>query len=154
MFFSEVVKAPQWVTLKGLRDERDRTHPAWAADQADLDDALAGANFLRSAKMPTVTRCSCKSRCGARVTPRSGGGRGDGAIALHGFAGFAKHQAGLSSLERMRTRVTKKAWFGPKGLVGWGWNIVSWEGGLVTFLFLGTSDAFDALDNGSACERV
>ena len=54
----------------------------------------------------------------------------------------------------MRTRVTKKAWFGPKGLVGWGWNIVSWEGGLVTFLFLGTSDAFDALDNGSACERV
>ena len=47
MFFSEVVKALQWVTLKGLRDELDRTHPAWAADQADLDDALAGANFLR-----------------------------------------------------------------------------------------------------------
>jgi hypothetical protein len=83
----------------------------------------------------------------------------------------------------MRTRVTKKAWSGPKGLVGWGWNIVSWEGGLVTLLFLGlmvayavilqggsrirpsdatigtqfgkeTGDAFDALDNGSACERV
>lgn len=52
MFFSEVVKALQWVTLKGLRDEFDRTHPAWAADQADLDDALAGANFRRSAKMP------------------------------------------------------------------------------------------------------
>jgi hypothetical protein len=46
MFFSEVVKALQWVTLKGLRDELDRRHPAWAADQADLDDALAGANFL------------------------------------------------------------------------------------------------------------
>jgi hypothetical protein len=94
MFFSEVVKALQRVTLKGLRDELDRTHPAWAADQADLDDALAGANFLRSAKIPTVTRCSRKSRFGAQVTLRSGGGRGDGAIALHGFVGFAKHQAG------------------------------------------------------------
>jgi hypothetical protein len=28
MFFSEVVKPPQWVTLKELRDELDRTHPA------------------------------------------------------------------------------------------------------------------------------
>jgi hypothetical protein len=37
----------------------------------------------------------------------------------------------------MRTRVTKKAWFGPKRFVGWGWSIVSWEGGLVTLLFLG-----------------
>jgi hypothetical protein len=70
-----------------------RTRP-WAAEQADLDDPLAGAKFLRSAKMLTVTRCSRKSRCGARVTLRSGDGRGDGAIALHGFAGFAKHHAG------------------------------------------------------------
>jgi hypothetical protein len=150
MFFSEVVKALQWVTLKGLRDELDRRHPAWAADQADLDDALAGANFLSAAKTPTVTRCSRKSRCGARVILPSGRGRGDGALALHGFAGFAKHQAGLSSLERMRTRVTKKAWFGPKGLVGWGWNIVSWEGGLVTFLFLGLMVAYAVMLQGGS----
>jgi hypothetical protein len=35
----------------------------------------------------------------------------------------------------MRTRVTDKAWFGPKRYLGWGWRITSWEGGLVTAVF-------------------
>ena len=37
----------------------------------------------------------------------------------------------------MRTRVTRKAWFGPKQILGWGWTPVSWEGWLVTTVFLG-----------------
>ena len=37
----------------------------------------------------------------------------------------------------VRTRVTKKAWFGPKRLIGWGWSIASWEGRLVTAVVLG-----------------
>ncbi len=35
----------------------------------------------------------------------------------------------------MRTRVTAKAWFGPKRYLGWGWTPVSWEGWLVTGIF-------------------
>ena len=37
----------------------------------------------------------------------------------------------------VRTRVTKKAWFGPKRLIGWGWSIARWEGRLVTAVVLG-----------------
>ena len=37
----------------------------------------------------------------------------------------------------MTTRVTKKAWFGPKKYVGWGWRIVSWEGRLTTAVLVG-----------------
>ncbi len=33
-------------------------------------------------------------------------------------------------------RVTSKPWFGPKRRLGWGWRIVSWEGRLVSAVFL------------------
>ena len=36
----------------------------------------------------------------------------------------------------MPMRVTKKAWFGPKRVLGWGWTPVSWEGWLTMGLFL------------------
>jgi ABC-type uncharacterized transport system permease subunit len=36
----------------------------------------------------------------------------------------------------MPLRVTKKPWFGPKQTLGWGWRPVSWEGWLVTGVFL------------------
>ena len=36
----------------------------------------------------------------------------------------------------MSLRVTKKAWFGPKTVLGWGWSPVSWEGGLVSAGFI------------------
>jgi hypothetical protein len=80
--------------IEGVRDELARTHPAWAAEQAVLMMPFAGADCLRSANMALVTRCSCKSSRCARVTLRSGDERGDGAMALHGFAGFARHQVG------------------------------------------------------------
>jgi hypothetical protein len=35
----------------------------------------------------------------------------------------------------MSRRITKKAWFGPKKYVGWGWSITSWEGRVVTGVF-------------------
>ena len=35
----------------------------------------------------------------------------------------------------MRRR-TKEPWFGPKRTLGWGWTPVSWQGWLVTLLFL------------------
>ncbi len=36
----------------------------------------------------------------------------------------------------MPMRVTKKAWFGPKRVLGWGWTPVSWEGWLTMGVFL------------------
>lgn len=39
--------------------------------------------------------------------------------------------------ELVRTRVTKKAWFGPKRVIGWGWSVASWEGRVATAAFLG-----------------
>ncbi len=36
----------------------------------------------------------------------------------------------------MPLRVTKKPWFGPRQTLGWGWTPVSWEGWLVTGVFL------------------
>ena len=36
----------------------------------------------------------------------------------------------------MRTRVTKKAWFGPKRQVGWGWSVASWEGRITSAVFI------------------
>jgi hypothetical protein len=36
----------------------------------------------------------------------------------------------------MRTRITSKAWFGPKKYLGWGWRPTSWEGWLTTAVFV------------------
>lgn len=36
----------------------------------------------------------------------------------------------------MSLRVTSKAWFGPKKVLGWGWSPTSWEGGLVSAGFI------------------
>jgi hypothetical protein len=36
----------------------------------------------------------------------------------------------------MRTRITSKAWFGPRTSFGWGWRPTSWEGWLTTAVFL------------------
>jgi len=36
----------------------------------------------------------------------------------------------------MSLRVTRKAWFGPKRVLGWGWSPVSWEGGFVSAAFI------------------
>jgi len=33
-------------------------------------------------------------------------------------------------------RVTRKAWFGPKKTVGWGWRPQSWEGWVSTAVFV------------------
>lgn len=33
-------------------------------------------------------------------------------------------------------RLTKKAWFGPKKLIGWGWAPASWEGSAVVIVYL------------------
>ena len=30
--------------------------------------------------------------------------------------------------------VTKRAWFGPKKYIGWGWNVSTWQGVVVTVL--------------------
>ena len=35
----------------------------------------------------------------------------------------------------MPRRITKKSWFGPKKLVGWGWRVTSWQGWVVTGVF-------------------
>lgn len=32
--------------------------------------------------------------------------------------------------------LTKKAWFGPKRYLGWGWTPASWEGWLVTLVYV------------------
>lgn len=36
----------------------------------------------------------------------------------------------------MGIRMTSKAWFGPKRVAGWGWSIRTWQGGVVTAIFL------------------
>ena len=33
-------------------------------------------------------------------------------------------------------RLTKKAWFGPKKWIGWGWSPVSWEGWMVILVYI------------------
>jgi hypothetical protein len=33
-------------------------------------------------------------------------------------------------------RLTRKPWFGPKRLIGWGWAPASWQGWLVMAVFL------------------
>ena len=38
---------------------------------------------------------------------------------------------------RSMRRRTKEPWFGPKRSLGWGWTPVSWQGWVVTLLFLG-----------------
>jgi hypothetical protein len=34
-------------------------------------------------------------------------------------------------------RVTKQPWFGPKRLIGWGWTVRSWQGAVVSVVFVG-----------------
>jgi hypothetical protein len=36
----------------------------------------------------------------------------------------------------MVPRLTKKPWFGPRRLPGWGWSPVTWQGWLVIVVFL------------------
>jgi hypothetical protein len=36
----------------------------------------------------------------------------------------------------MSLRVTRRAWFGPKKVLGWGFSPISWEGGLVSAGFI------------------
>jgi len=38
-------KPLQWMTLQELRDELERTRPAWDAEVADLDGVLAGSEL-------------------------------------------------------------------------------------------------------------
>ena len=38
-------KPVQWMTLQELRDELERTRPAWAAGQTDQDGLLAGGQL-------------------------------------------------------------------------------------------------------------
>lgn len=33
-------------------------------------------------------------------------------------------------------RITNKAWFGPKRLIGWGWTFKSWEGAVASAVFV------------------
>ncbi len=33
-------------------------------------------------------------------------------------------------------RMTRTPWFGPKKVIGWGWTPTSWQGVLVTIVFL------------------
>ena len=39
-------KPVQWMTLPELRDELERTHPAWEAEVADLDGVLVDGQLL------------------------------------------------------------------------------------------------------------
>jgi hypothetical protein len=34
-------------------------------------------------------------------------------------------------------RITQKPWFGPKRHLGWGWTVQSWQGAVVTVIFVG-----------------
>jgi hypothetical protein len=36
----------------------------------------------------------------------------------------------------MSLRVTNRPWFGPKRTIGWGWTPVSWQGVVVSVVFL------------------
>jgi hypothetical protein len=38
-------KPVHWMTLQELRDELERTRPAWDAEVADLNDFLVGGEF-------------------------------------------------------------------------------------------------------------
>jgi hypothetical protein len=40
--FADMEKPVQWMTQQELRDELERTRPAWEAGVADLDGVLAG----------------------------------------------------------------------------------------------------------------
>ncbi len=50
----------------------------------------------------------------------------------------------------MRTRLTKKPWFGPKRQVGWGWSVTSWEGRLAAAVFFVLAIAAALTLHGSA----
>lgn len=38
---------------------------------------------------------------------------------------------------RVTLRRTRRPWFGPKRLLGWGWRVNSWQGRVVTAVLLG-----------------
>jgi hypothetical protein len=40
-----VEKPVHWMTLAELRDELERTRPAWEGESADLDEVLAGSKI-------------------------------------------------------------------------------------------------------------
>jgi hypothetical protein len=50
----------------------------------------------------------------------------------------------------MRTRVTRKPWFGPKLHRGWGWRAASWEGRLTSAVFVVLVVAAALIWHGSA----
>lgn len=47
-------------------------------------------------------------------------------------------------------RLTRKPWFGPKRLIGWGWAPASWQGWLVMAVFLVAVAAVAVLLTGTA----
>jgi hypothetical protein len=44
----------------------------------------------------------------------------------------------------MQLRRTRRPWFGPKRLFGWGWRVTSWQGWVVTVVIVGLIIAADA----------
>lgn len=45
----------------------------------------------------------------------------------------------------MRVRRTRRPWFGPKRIFGWGWRVTSWQGWVVTAIMVGLILAARAL---------
>ena len=51
-------------------------------------------------------------------------------------------------------RLTKTPWFGPKRVLGWGWTPVTWQGWLVTGVFLAAIAACALLVPGPVVKVV
>ena len=42
-----------------------------------------------------------------------------------------------ATMGTMPLRRTRRPWFGPKRIFGWGWRVTSWQGWVVTAIMLG-----------------
>jgi hypothetical protein len=60
-------KPVRWMTLQELRDELERTRPAWDAEVADLDGVLAGGELSALSEDAHRHRWSRTSCCADRV---------------------------------------------------------------------------------------
>ena len=56
--------------------------------------------------------------------------------AFHCFGTSKGYRATILVMDARAGRFTKKAWFGPKKYVGWGWRILSWKGAVASAAFV------------------
>jgi len=57
-------------------------------------------------------------------------------------------------MDDVQLRRTRRAWFGPKRLMGWGWRVTSWQGWVVTAVAVGLIVAARVVWGGHAWPAI